>query len=100
MKRNLLSVVIGMSVGAAVMAAVDHEGHSTVRVISERDISEKLDGKDAKVSFVEVTLGPGDASAPHRHPGPALGFVLEGEYEWAINDEPSKTLKAGETFYE
>jgi quercetin dioxygenase-like cupin family protein len=100
MKPNLLAVVIGIGVGAFLMAAVEHEGHSNVRVISERDISEKLDGKDAKVSFVEVTLGPGDASAPHRHPGPALGFVLEGEYEWAINDEPSKTLKAGDTFYE
>ena len=36
----------------------------------------------------------------HRHPGPALGYVLEGEYEWAINDEPAKVLKAGESFYE
>jgi quercetin dioxygenase-like cupin family protein len=100
MKRILFASVLGMGLGAAVMAAVGHEGHSGARVISEREISEKLDGKDAKVWFVEVTLEPGEASAPHRHPGPALGYVLEGEYEWAINDEPAKTLKAGETFYE
>jgi quercetin dioxygenase-like cupin family protein len=100
MKRILIASVLGMGLGAAVMAAVNHEGHSGARVIAEREISEKLDGKDAKVWFVEVTLEPGEASAPHRHPGPALGYVLEGEYEWAINDEPAKTLKAGETFYE
>ncbi|HKA56536.1 MAG TPA: cupin domain-containing protein, partial [Candidatus Binatia bacterium] len=37
---------------------------------------------------------------PHRHPGPAFGYVLEGEFEWAIDDQPAKVLKAGETFYE
>jgi quercetin dioxygenase-like cupin family protein len=26
--------------------------------------------------------------------------VLEGEYEWAIDDQPARVLKAGETFYE
>ena len=29
-----------------------------------------------------------------------FGYVLEGEYEHAIDDEPAKVLKAGETFYE
>jgi quercetin dioxygenase-like cupin family protein len=29
-----------------------------------------------------------------------FGYVLEGEYEHAINDEPVKTYKAGATFYE
>ena len=67
---------------------------------SERDIVEKLDGKEAKVTVVEVTLEPGQESVPHRHPGPVFGYVLEGEYEWAINGEPAKVLKAGETFYE
>jgi quercetin dioxygenase-like cupin family protein len=29
-----------------------------------------------------------------------FGYVLEGEYEHAMDDEPAKTSKAGETFYE
>ena len=49
---------------------------------------------------MEVTLGPGQAGEPHRHSGPVIGYVLEGEYEWAIDDQPAKTLKAGDTFYE
>ena len=40
------------------------------------------------------------AGAPHRHPGPVFGYVIEGEYEWAIDDGPAKRLKAGDTFYE
>ena len=50
-------------------------------------------------SFVAV-LEPGQASAPHRHPGPVFGYVPQGEYEWAIDDKPAKTLRAGDTFYE
>jgi quercetin dioxygenase-like cupin family protein len=29
-----------------------------------------------------------------------FGYVLEGEYEHALDDQPAKTLKAGDTFYE
>ena len=29
-----------------------------------------------------------------------FGYVLEGKYEWAIDDRPARTLKAGDTFYE
>src|SRR5262249_13070572 len=69
-------------------------------VVADRDIAEKLDGKEAKVTVVELTLEPGQAGKPHRHAGPVFGYVLEGEYEWAIDDAPAKVLKAGDTFYE
>jgi quercetin dioxygenase-like cupin family protein len=82
------------------MAAVQHGGHGNVRTIATREIAEKLDGKESKVSFVEVSLEPGEENAPHRHPGPVFGYVLEGEFEWAINKEPAKVFKAGDTFYE
>ena len=100
MMRSLLAAVIGIGIGAVGMAAVEHAGHGNVRTIAERDIAEKLDGKDAKVSFVEVSLEPGEANAPHRHPGPVFGYVLEGEFEWAINKDPAKVFKPGDTFYE
>ena len=63
-------------------------------------IIEKLDGNDASATVKEVTFEPGQADSPHRHAGPVFGYVLEGEYEHAIDDEPIKTYKAGETFYE
>lgn len=100
MIRSLLALVVGIGLGAAVMAAVEHGGHGNVRTIAERDIAEKLDGKDSKVAFVEVSLEPGEANAPHRHPGPVFGYVLEGEFEWAIDKDPAKVFKAGDTFYE
>ena len=50
--------------------------------------------------MLEVTFEPGQKDTPHRHAGPVFGYVLEGEYEHAINDEPIKSYKAGDTFYE
>jgi len=101
MKRSLLLLAIGVALGVGGMTfAHDHEDGEWVKIISARDIQEKLDGKDAKVTVVEVTIEPGKAGLPHRHPGPGLVYVLEGEYELGIDDQPTKIYKAGETFYE
>jgi quercetin dioxygenase-like cupin family protein len=102
MIRTLLTLAAGIGVGVAVTIAADHDHHKAVKVtqLSQRDIVEKLDGKETKVTVVEVTLEPGQAGKPHRHTGPVIGYVLEGEYEWAIDDQPAKTLKTGDTFYE
>ena len=99
MDRTAFAFVI-----AASLTLVARDGHDAdrrnVKVLSAEDISEKLDGKQSKATTVEVTLEPGQAGTPHRHPGPVFGYVLEGEYEWAIDDKPAKTLKPGDTFYE
>jgi quercetin dioxygenase-like cupin family protein len=101
MTRGTLVVAAGIVLGAGGLIAARHdEKHEAVRTLAVRDIAEKLDGKKAKATMVEVTLGPGESDAPHRHPGPGFGYVLEGEYEWAIDDNPARTLKAGDTFYE
>ncbi|MFO0847990.1 MAG: cupin domain-containing protein [Gemmataceae bacterium] len=96
----VLAAGIGLAAGGMTAARHDEKSHGSVKPIAARDIAEKVDGKEAKATAVEVTLEPGQAGTPHRHPGPVLGYVLEGEYEWAIDDNESKVLKAGETFYE
>jgi quercetin dioxygenase-like cupin family protein len=77
-----------------------HEDGEQVKVVGVHELAEKLDGKDADVTVVEVIIEPGKAGLPHRHPGPALVYVIEGEYELGINDQPTKIFKAGETFSE
>ena len=102
MVRKVLVLAAGIGLGAGGLTAARHDEkpHGAVRPLAALDIVEKVDGKESKATAVEVTLEPGEASAPHRHPGPVLGYVLEGEYEWAIDDQPAKVLKAGDTFYE
>jgi quercetin dioxygenase-like cupin family protein len=77
-----------------------HDAKDAAKQIATRDIIEKLDGKESKVTFVEVTFEASQAGKPHRHPGPVFGYVLEGKFEFAIDDEPAKLFNAGETFYE
>jgi len=58
-----------------------------------------LPGREVRISLLDRE--PGASSAPHRHPGHyTFGYVIEGTYEFAINGEPSRLLKAGDTFYE
>jgi quercetin dioxygenase-like cupin family protein len=102
MYRTFLALAVSAAIGVGGMTLAQHtgEGHVKVTQISQRDIIEKLDGKDASATVVEVTFEPGQKDSPHRHTGPVFGYVLEGEYEHAMDDEPVKIYKAGETFYE
>src|SRR5215468_2520692 len=102
MIRTLLTLAAGIGVGVAVTFAADHNHHKAVKVtqLSQRDIIEKLDGKAASATVNEVGFEPGQEDTPHRHAGPTFGYVLECEYEHAIDDEPVKKYKAGDTFYE
>lgn len=103
MNRSFWILMVGTALGAGGITLAnrhDHGDGESVKVLSTRPIVEKLDGKDTAVTFVEVTIKPGESGMPHRHPGPGFVYVLEGEYELGIDDQPTKIFKAGETFYE
>jgi quercetin dioxygenase-like cupin family protein len=95
-----LAAICGIGVGGMALARHDEKGGVKVTQLSRRDIFEKLDGKDARVTVEEVAIEPGGRAAPHRHAGPVFGYVLEGEYDHALDDDPVTTYKAGDTFYE
>ena len=55
--------------------------------------------------LTQVTLPAGKPGAPpqgqgHRHSGFVLGYVLEGQLRFAINNEPERVVPAGGTFFE
>ena len=85
----------GAFIGVGGMAVARPGEKERARPISAWDIVEKLDGKKTKVTVVEVTLEPGQAGKPHRHPGLVIGYVLEGEYELGIDDQPSRCSRPG-----
>ena len=54
-----------------------------------------------EVRMVLLARPAGDASPAHRHPGHhTFGYVIQGTYELGIDGQPTRTLKAGDTFYE
>jgi quercetin dioxygenase-like cupin family protein len=57
-----------------------------------------LAGFDAVL--VEVNFRPGASSREHRHPGPILGYVVDGQMRTAIDHQPDQIIPAGGTFFE
>src|SRR5262249_6850850 len=98
MIRTLLTLAVGIGVGVAVTFAADHDHDKAVKVtqLSQRGIIEKAD----RAAVVEVPSDPAQKDSPHHHTGRVLGYVWEGKYEHALDNEPVKKYKAGDTFYE
>ena len=56
---------------------------------------------NAEVMTIHVTLPPGsEGNPPHRHTGPAFGFMIKGEMLFELEGEEQRVLKAGESFWE
>lgn len=103
MNRLLLLLAIGFAAGGVAIAHETEEGAAageSVRLVAAHEMIEQLDAAETTATVVEVTLAPGQAGAPHRHPGPVIVYVIEGTYELGIDDQPTKIFKAGESFYE
>jgi quercetin dioxygenase-like cupin family protein len=71
-----------------------------VTVVLEQRLKEKLDGKEAKLTVIELEYGPGAGTPPHSHPGPVVVYVLEGEIESQIEGRPLSVYQRGESFFE
>jgi quercetin dioxygenase-like cupin family protein len=55
----------------------------------------------AEAMTIHVTLPPGSPGLPpHRHSGPAFGYVVEGEMIFELEGEPERVIRAGGTFWE
>lgn len=69
---------------------------------SVTELSREADPDDAtKVTLLlSVKFAPGAESAPHRHPGSIVGYVLSGELEFQLQGQPLQHLKPGDHFYE
>lgn len=59
-----------------------------------------LNGDKLRATVIEVNYGPGESSAPHSHPCPVIGYVVEGTLRTQVKGEPVAIYKAGESFYE
>jgi quercetin dioxygenase-like cupin family protein len=70
------------------------------RPIATKDAPKvNLDGW--QMTATEITIPAGaPPGRKHRHPGFVIGYVLEGQYSFAVNDQPPKVVPAGQMFFE
>ena len=105
MKRQFLCLAFGIAVGAAGLARAqqapkDKGPGRRFKPLLEQELKDKFNGKQGKIMVLELEAAPGSDSKPHRHPGPVIGYVLEGELEVAVDDGPVKLYKKGEIWFE
>jgi len=55
-------------------------------------------GKEIRI--IDLSIPPGGSSPAHRHPGDTFVYVIDGEVQIGVNEDPPVTVKRGEVFHE
>jgi len=80
------------------MPAPDTSGPRRSGELARYALSGPLEGFDAVL--VELNFQPGVSVPEHRHPGPILGYVVDGQMRTGINHQSDQVVPAGGTFFE
>ena len=90
---------LGIAAASLLPVGIDAQraAPQTPAELARHTLSGPLEGFD--VVLIERNFPPGSGAA-HRHPGAVLGYVMEGQYRFAINNEPERIVPAGGTFFE
>ena len=68
--------------------------------LARHALSGPLEGFEAVLVELNIAPGAGSSGPGHRHPGPVVGYVTEGQMRFAINHEKEQVLPSGSTFFE
>jgi len=88
-----------VALAASLIAAREASAAPSAKALAQKDAPKiNLDGWQMTAS--EVSYPPGESSGKHRHPGFVIGYVLEGQYRFAVNDQAAQVLSPGQMFFE
>ena len=96
LNRRILFGGAGAVLVQALFSQAKAQGNPAV---FEHDLPD-VDMKNWAVTAREISYQPGGTSAPHRHPGITIVYVLEGEIRSKVGDGPEKTYGPGQMFME
>jgi len=97
-RRDFLTASL-MGLAASLIATHEANAAPSSKILVQKPTpAVNLDGW--QISASEVSYPPGESSGQHRHPGFVIGYVLEGQYKFAVNSDAPKVLAAGEMFFE
>ena len=97
-RREFLTAA-ALALAGSIIATRDAAGAPSARQLVQRD-TPAINLEGWQVSISEVSYPPGEMSGRHRHPGIVIGYVLEGQYQFAVNDNAPATLGPGQVFFE
>ena len=101
-RRTFLGIAAASLLPASLSSGIDAQtsGPRPPAELARHALTGPLEGFE--VVLVQLNIPPGQrGSGPgHRHPGPVLGYIVEGQMRFAINHEPEQVLPVGSTFFE
>lgn len=97
-RRDVIASALALFAGAAAAQAQSKNGEAPGRVFQHDLPNVTMEGWEVTVGVVDMP--PGQDGRPHHHPGFVLAYVLQGEIVTKISDQPERTYKVGEMFYE
>jgi quercetin dioxygenase-like cupin family protein len=96
---------LGLAAAAAALLPLDLDAQGQTAApgpveLARHALSGPLDGFEVVLLQLTPRASSGTPNPGHRHPGPVLGYIAEGEMLFGINHQPPQVLPAGRTFFE
>jgi quercetin dioxygenase-like cupin family protein len=102
-RRTFLGIAAASLLPASLSSAVDAQTAAAPRPPAElarHALTGTFEGFEVVLVQLNIQPGQGLSGPGHRHPGPVLGYVVEGQMRFAINHEKEQVLPVGATFFE
>src|SRR5262245_10970683 len=94
-RRSFLRLAAMLPVGLSAQAP--SPAATPPRELARHALAGPLTGFDVVV----IELNPGSGTGrDHRHTGPVLGYVVEGQVRFGVDHGPEQIIAAGGTFFE
>src|SRR5438309_1122695 len=96
-RRTFLGLAVASLLPAAAEAQTPAAPAAAPREIARHSLTGPLEGFD--VVLVDLHPGAGNGR-DHRHTGPVLGYVVDGQVRFGVDHKPEEIVGAGNTFFE
>lgn len=96
-EAKIVITVVVLILGGALVLYVAHAQQTGTRRTNLQQHDLSIQGRE--VIQVRVDFDPGYTAPRHTHFGEEIIYVLEGTLEYAIDDQPTRTVKPGEVLF-
>src|SRR3954462_335939 len=101
-RRTFLGLAVASLLPAAfdVDAAAQTAAPRPVTELARHALTGPFEGWDVVLVQLNMPAGQPPAAMGHRHPGPVLGYVVDGQVSFGVNHQPAQAVPTGGTFFE
>jgi quercetin dioxygenase-like cupin family protein len=99
-RRTFLGLAAASLLPIGLNAHAQTPAPSGATELTRHALSGPLDGFEIVLVQLNNPAGSRSTGPGHRHPGPVLGYVTEGQMLFGINGQAEQVVQAGRTFFE